>query len=62
MLLGETSRPRSCRKIFKGLGFADALERLAEGCLDDIQRPQSDFAICVHPIAQILAKFRMKNS
>jgi hypothetical protein len=60
MFLSDPARPTATHYVFQRLRLADACKWLAEDGLDEFKNAESNLSIRVSPIAQILAKPRMK--
>jgi hypothetical protein len=51
MFLGEASRPGPWRQVLQWFGLANALKRIARDRLNQVEDPESNFPICLHPMA-----------
>ena len=60
VLLSQPARPEIWPKMLEPLGLADADERIAEDCLDDLQETEGCPSIGLHPVAEILAKLGLE--
>lgn len=47
--------------MLQRLGLANAGEGISQNGLDEVQSPQSDFAINLDPMPEILPELRLKN-
>lgn len=61
MLLGNAARPGSGQNVFQRFRLADAVERLPHYGLHQVHNPERHPAIRLGPVAQVLAKFGMKD-
>ena len=60
MVLRQAARPRIRCKILQWLGLANANERVAHSGFDQVERAQSNLAICLDSIPHVLAELRLK--
>src|SRR5205085_7266697 len=56
VLLGQAARPDAGPQVLQRLGLANALEGIANDGLDEVEGPQRDAAVRLHPVAQVLAE------
>lgn len=61
MLLGQPSRPGSAWKILERLGLPDSAEGIAQHSLHEIQRSERYLPVGLHPILEIVDKFRLEH-
>ncbi len=60
MFFRDATEPRSCENVLQRFGLSDA-KGIPQHRLDQIEHPQRHPSINVDPIAQVLAKFGMKD-
>ena len=61
VLLGEAARPRSGCYVLQGLRLANPDEGVAENRLYEIQTPEGDPTIGLHPVSKVLSELRLKD-
>ena len=61
MFFGDAAGPRAGQHVFQRFRFPDALKWISHCGFDQVQDSQGDPAIGLDPVAQVLAKFGMKD-
>lgn len=61
MLFGEPPGPRAAGQVTQGFGLAEALERVAEHGLDQVEQAQRDLAIGLDPPAQVVEELFLEH-
>ena len=61
MLLGDPPGPSAGEQILQRLGLTDASEGIAQNRLDQLENPQCNGAVRLHPVAQVGSELRMED-
>jgi len=61
VFLCDPSGPASGKRVSEGFGLSESCEGIAHHRLDQIQQPDGNIAVGLHPIAKILMELRLKD-
>ncbi len=61
VFLREPPRPHAGCEMPERLRLADPGERISEDCLDEIQCPECDLAVSLHPVPKIFQELLLKH-
>jgi len=60
MFLGNPARPARFQHITKWLRFGRTLKRIPHDCFNQIEDPDSDVPVRLHPVSKVFPKFLLK--
>ena len=61
MFLGDPPGPRASEDVFQGLGFSDALKRVAQNSFNQFENAKRRMALGLSPVSNVFAKLSVKN-
>jgi hypothetical protein len=61
MFLRDAPRPDICAKILQRLWFTDAVKRVPQNCLDQVQQPLGGAAVRLNPMLQVFQELRVAD-
>lgn len=61
MFLAEAAGPGARQDVFQRLRFAEPREWVPEARIDKVKNLESDFAVRLHPVPEIVPELRLKD-
>lgn len=61
MLLGQSTRPRSCGEVLERFRFSDAVKWIAHDRFNEIECSEGDLSVGIDPVAEVFSKFRLED-